>query len=132
MGHTTIAEPPDQVHPPMAPYTHGLEVAPNQRFVYISGQVPLAADGTIPDGITAQTEQAWQNLLNTLVAADMTMTDVVRLTHYIVGRAHLDGYNAARARFMGGVKPASTLLLVAGLADPAFLVEVDAVAAKPA
>lgn len=62
----------------------------------------------------------------------MAMTDVVRLTHYIVGRAQLDGYNAARARYMGGVKPASTLLLVAGLADPAFLVEVDAVAATPA
>ena len=132
MPHKPVLPPPADLHPTTGPYTHALEVAPNARWLYVSGQVPLAPDGTIPDGIAAQTAQVWQNLHRILAEADMAMADVVRLTHFIVGREHLAGYNAARAEHMGGVEPASTLLIVASLARPEFLVEVDLVAAKAA
>ena len=130
MSHTIINPPPILVHPTTGPYSHALEIQPDLRWVVVSGQVPLAPDGTIPEGIEAQTKLVWQNLIHILAEAGMDMTDVVKLTHYVTGREHLEGYNRARAEFMGDVKPASTLLLISGLARPEFLVEVDLMAAK--
>ena len=132
MQHTPITPSADAIRPPNGPYSHALAVRPDLRWVYISGQMGVAPDGSIPPDVETQTEIVWGNCVHLLEEAGMTMDDVVRVSHYIVGRENLDGYNKARARFFGDARPASTLLIVAGLALPGLLVETDMVAARPA
>ena len=58
---------------PAAAYTHAIEVSGATRTLYISGQVGVRMDGTIPDDITEQSRLAWQNLAAQLRAAGMTV-----------------------------------------------------------
>ena len=50
---------PDTIAPPVAAYSHGIEVPPNARVLYSAGQVGILPDGTTPEGIEAQTEATW-------------------------------------------------------------------------
>ena len=81
-------------------YTHGVTIEGAERRVIISGQVGITPDGTIPETGEAQIAQALANLKAVL--------------------------RTARAAMFSGEVPASTLLFVAGLADPRFVVEVEA------
>ena len=59
----------------------------------------------------------------------LRISDVVKITHFITDPANLPAYNEVRANYLGESRPTSTLLVVAGLADPKFLVEVEMIAA---
>jgi len=120
---------PKSVHEPSA-YNHAIELPPGARVLYISGQVGVAPDGTLPPDFAGQAEQALKNLAAVLEAAGMSKQDLVKVNSYVVGREHLESYRAIRGRFYGGVRPASTLLLISGLAREGGLIEIEAVAAK--
>lgn len=111
-------------------YSHAVEVAAGSRVVYLAGQMGLAPDGTLAKGIRGQTELAWTNIRNVLAAAGMEITDIVKMTHYLVRKDDFPAYREVRRKFLGGHKPAGTLLIVAALAEEDALVEVDIVAAK--
>ncbi len=128
MAHT--ARNPESVRPPGGRYSHSIEIEPGARWLYVAGQTGVAPDGGVPDGIVAQTEIAWSNLLAVLEDAGYAMGDVVQMKTFLVRREDREGYNGIRDRYLDGHRPASTFLLVSGLADPRFLVEVEAVAAK--
>lgn len=128
MAHT--ARNPDSVRPPGGRYSHSIEVEPGARWLYVAGQTGVAPDGGVPDGIVAQTELAWSNLVAVLEDAGYALEDVVQMKTFLVRREDREGYNGIRNRYLDGHRPASTFLLVSGLADPRFLVEVEAVAAK--
>src|SRR5665213_3193639 len=68
---------------PKGPYSLGVEVPPNARWLAIAGQVPLAADGSVPQGIKAQSEQVWRNILNVLESAGMGVENLVKVNHYL-------------------------------------------------
>ena len=121
---------PDGVRPPAGLYTHSVEVAPNARWLYIAGQTGMGPDGAVPDGIEAQSEIAWSNIVTILAASDMTVEDMVWMKTFLTRRDDRDGYQAVRGRYLGDVRPASTFLIVSGLANPDFLVEVEAIAAR--
>lgn len=121
---------PPNVRAPGGPYSHSVEVPAGGRHLYVAGQTGTLPDGTIPDGIEAQAEAAWTNLLNVLAGAGYKLDDVVKLQTFLVRREDRDAYNKIRSKYLGAHRPASTFLLVAGLADPRLLVEVEAVAAK--
>jgi enamine deaminase RidA (YjgF/YER057c/UK114 family) len=121
---------PGTIHPPAAHYSHATGVPPNARWLYLSGQVGAAPDGTIPDDAAAQAEICFQNIREILRAADMAPADLVRLTTYLVDLRDRAGYMAIRDRFVGSPPPGSTLLVIAGLADPRYKIEIEAVAAK--
>jgi len=128
MAH--IARNPNGVRPPGGRYSHSIEVAPGARWLYVAGQTGVAPDGSVPDGIAAQAELAWSNLAAILRESGFTMEDVVQMKTFLVRREDREGYNGVRDRFLGPHRPASTFLIVSGLADPRFLVEVEAVAAR--
>ena len=111
-------------------YSHGIEVPPNARWLYIAGQVGAGADGKPKEGVEAQTEQAWRNLKDVLAAAGMSMENVVKITTYLTDENSIAAYRAGRAEHLGNFRPASTLVIVKRLADPKWLVEVEAIAAK--
>jgi enamine deaminase RidA (YjgF/YER057c/UK114 family) len=115
---------PDTVRPPNG-YNHAIEVRNPERRVVIAGQVGMRLDGSIPDDGPAQIAQALANLTAILTATGMTTANLVKTTVFLTDRALLPAFRAERARVLGDLVPASTLLFVSGLADPRFVVEIE-------
>jgi 2-iminobutanoate/2-iminopropanoate deaminase len=109
-------------------YHYGIEVSGSVRTLYVAGQIGLCADGTIPAGIAAQAEAVFANMKAVLDEAGMTFADVVKTTVFLTSPADRAAFSEIRARYFQGAKPTSTLVYVAGLARPEFVVEVEAVA----
>ncbi len=120
----TRSNPPTVREP--AGYSHAIAIQNAERRLVISGQVGMAPDGTIPATGGGQIDQALANLRAVLDANGMTAADIVKTTVFLTDRALLGAYRAARSTFLGEHAPASTLLFVAGLADPRFVVEIEA------
>jgi 2-iminobutanoate/2-iminopropanoate deaminase len=121
---------PVKIAPPAGRYTHAIEVSPGARWLHISGQGGLAPDGSMPGDIGAQTENCYRNITAILEEAGMSFADVVKLTVYLTRESDIAGYRAARDRMIGEARPCSTLVVIARLVSPEWLVEIEAVAAK--
>ena len=111
-------------------YSQALEIPAGARLVYTAGQVGVAPDGTTAEGFAAQADQTWANVLALLAEGGMGVEDIVKITGYIVGHENFPAYAAARKKALGGVRPASTAIIVPALALTEWLVEIEAVAAK--
>lgn len=98
--------------------------------MYISGQVAQDERGQVVGrgDITAQATQVFENLRRALEAAGATFDDVVQTTVYLTDPRYRDAVRAVRTRYFTGGTPASTLLIVAGLAEPDYLLEIEAIA----
>ena len=112
---------------PLAAYSQAVEVTGATRTLYISGQLGIAADGTFPPGIAEQAEFAWHNLGAQLEAAGMTFQNIVKMTFIFADRADLAAARPAREAAMGSHHPATTVI-IAGLVNPAWKIEIEAVA----
>ena len=123
---------PSQIHPPFAPYSHGVVVPGGQRLVFCSGQLGIAADEVVPPDCDGQARICFDNIVAILAEAGMDLSNVVRINAYVTGREHLAPYMAVRNRLFEAPYPASTLMLVSGFARPEFVVEIEAIAAGPA
>jgi 2-iminobutanoate/2-iminopropanoate deaminase len=123
---------PTEVAPPASSYSHAVDVPGNYRWLHISGQIAVRPDGSIAQGAEAQLEQSWANLMAILRAARMGPEDLVKVTTFLTPTVEVALSRRVRDRHLAGEKPASTLLVVAALANPDFLCEVEAIAAKPA
>jgi reactive intermediate/imine deaminase len=100
------------------------------NVLYLSGQVALA-DGDVIVGDRdprAQAEQCFRNLSELLHAAGTDLSAVVKLTCYLTDLDSYPEYAAVKRELFSSHPPASTAVLVAGLLDERFLLEVDAVA----
>lgn len=111
-------------------YSHAVEVPPNARTLYISGQVPVAADGSTPEGIDDQVVLAFDNVQTVLAEAGMSLDDVVRVNVYLTDESYFPAFRDHRNRLFTDHKAASTAVAIAALAHPQFKVEIEAVAAK--
>ena len=111
-------------------YSQALEIQPGARLMFTAGQVGVAPDGTTADGFAAQADQTWANILALLAEGGMGVDDIVKITGYIVGHENFPAYAAARKKALGGIRPASTAIIVPALALPEWVVEIEAVAAK--
>ena len=111
-------------------YSQALEIQPGARLLFTAGQVGVAPDGTTADGFAAQADQTWANILALLAEGGMGVDDIVKITGYIVGHENFPAYAAARKKALGGIRPASTAIIVPALALPEWVVEIEAVAAK--
>ncbi len=123
---------PASIAAPFARYAHGVEVPGGARLAVTSGQLALAADGTVPEGARAQADLCFANCAAILAEAGMGPADVIRINAYVTDRAHMAGYMAARDAWLAGVArlPASTLVIVSGFTKAEFLVEVEVTAAR--
>lgn len=122
--------PADIVTPFNNAYSHGVVVPPGARVLHTAGQIGLRPDGSLPADIEGQAEQVWQNLLAILRDAGMGVTDIVKLTAFVVGSENYPAYAAARTRHIGTHKPASTAICVPALLKPEWLLEVEMIAAR--
>lgn len=124
---------PDSISPPFARYSHGVELPPGQRVVRTSGQLGLAADGSIPDDPFDQAQICFGNIDAILAEAGMGASDVMHVSAYVTDRAYMQGYMAARDAYLAACPddrlPSSTLMIVSGFTRPEFKVEVEVWAA---
>lgn len=114
--------------PPVNGYSHA--VAFSGQLVAVSGQVPLDGQGRLAgQDARAQVRQVFDNLTAALAAAGASMEHVVKLTVYLTDLADLEAFREVRDEYISLDKPpASTLVQVSGLVNPAFRVEIDALA----
>ena len=120
---------PPEVAGPFATYSHAVEVDGSTRLVFGAGQTGVASDGRTGDGIEEQATLTWENIRTVLAASDMTISNIVQLNMLLVDRADAAGAMAVRDEMLGEHRPASTLMYVAGLARPEWLIEIDYIAA---
>jgi 2-iminobutanoate/2-iminopropanoate deaminase len=123
---------PATIAPPVATgyFSHAIEVAPNARWLHISGQCGIRADGSTPADFSGQAEQTFANIRAVLEDAGMGVDNLVKLVVYILRTEDLPELRRIRNAFLGDARPAQTLVRIAGLAVPGWLIEVEAVAAK--
>ncbi len=122
-----FVERPDGL-PPVNGFSH--VVTASGTMIFISGQVPLAADGTLAgQDVSAQAEQVFRNLQGVLQSAGVDWAQVVKLTYYLTDIADLPAVRTVRDRYLQADRlPASSLVQVAALVSPAFRLEIDAIA----
>jgi enamine deaminase RidA (YjgF/YER057c/UK114 family) len=109
-------------------YAQAVEIVGPSRLLFISGQVPVGADGSTPDGFGAQCRQAWANVLAQLRTAGMDLDNVVKVTIFLARREDADENRAIRNEVLGGRRIALTVILPA-IFDAAWLIEIEALAA---
>jgi enamine deaminase RidA (YjgF/YER057c/UK114 family) len=122
---------PDGLFKPTA-YTQ-VVVAQGRRMVFISGQVSIDAQGKLvaPGDFAGQARQVFANLRSALKGAGATPADVTKIAVFVVGYTQALRPIIAEARsaiFRAGELPASTLVGVQALAEPGYLLEVEAIA----
>ena len=122
---------PEAVHPPLGGYSHAILVPAGSDMLFVAGQIGVDREGRVAEGAGAQTRQALANLRACLEAEGMSTRDIVRLTVYLTDAQHIADMRAERRAVFGSTElPTSTLLIVRALADPEYLVEIDAIAAR--
>lgn len=125
---------PPTVEQPRGPYTQAIEVSPNARTLYIAGQGGTTPDLKFKEGLAAQAEQTYRNIVHILEAAGMGPQDLVRMTTFVAsdltGRELMQPLNEARRHVLGDAKPTGATVVVKGFAVPEMLIEIDAIACK--
>jgi enamine deaminase RidA (YjgF/YER057c/UK114 family) len=122
---------PEGMAKPFANYAHVVTVEEAKKLVFCAGQVAADADGKVlpPDDFDAQARMVMANLTKALAGGGAKLSDVTKITIYIC-----NPHDVAKARriletYFGDHPPGSTLCILRGLANPNFLVEIEAVAA---
>jgi 2-iminobutanoate/2-iminopropanoate deaminase len=123
---------PLSVHEPLAGYAHQVEIVGPERVLVLSGQVGRCQDGTVPDDPIEQLDIALENVQRNLQAANMDMSDVFKITFYLVGETDAGRRREVLEAMLLGHQPCMTLLFVVALASPIYRVEVDVWASRDA
>jgi enamine deaminase RidA (YjgF/YER057c/UK114 family) len=109
-------------------YPQAVEVTGPTRWLYLSGQIPVAPDGALAADFTGQCDQVWTNIETQLAAAGMSLDNLVKVTTFLSDRSYALENREVRIRRLAGRQPALTVI-VTGIFDEAWLVEIEAVAA---
>ena len=121
---------PATIFPPYAGYAHAVEVPSGARTLYVSGLNGYEPDGTsMPADFEGQSRLVWRHLGSALASAGMTYADLVQLRFYLAS-AEDDPTNVALIREHLGDHVACRTVVVQQLLEPAWRVEVEAVAAR--
>lgn len=118
---------PSSIAAPFGGYSHGVSKG---GVVLTSGQLGLAAGGSIPASVTEQAEICFENIRAILACGGLDFSDVLRFSAFVTAREHMAPYMKVRDAMVShlAVKPASTLMIVSGFTRAEFLVEVEAAA----
>src|SRR5919199_2592579 len=118
-------QPPGLSKPPT--YTHVIRAG---NTVYIAGQTATDEQGQVvgKGDITAQATQVFENLGKALAAVGADFSRLVKITVYLTDARFREAVTQVRSRYLGQTLPASTLVVVAGLARPDLLVEIEGIA----
>ena len=121
---------PRGVHAPVGPYSHTAVVPPGMELVFISGQVGMRPDGSVPAAFAEQADVTFENIRACLEAHGLGVDSVVKLSAFLLPGQDFQALRAARERHFGAHRPTSTTVYVPELASPKFLLEIEAIAVK--
>ena len=122
---------PTTVAAPLGAYSHSVEVPAGARLIFVSGQVPVRPDGHCGTTLAEQADQVYANIVAVLAARGVPPNHIIKLTTYIAADEDAELVRQARRKHLGDHRPASTAVYVRRLVDPAWMVEIDAVALAP-
>lgn len=120
---------PDSMHKNPA-FSQAIVVEGSAKTVFVGGQNGVNAKGeVVGNDIASQSAQAFKNMITVLEAAGASLDDVIKLTIYLVqGQSLQDAYGAVQKVQQFRLAPTVSMMMVAGLANPQYLIEIDAVA----
>jgi enamine deaminase RidA (YjgF/YER057c/UK114 family) len=122
---------PAEIAKPFSNYSHVVTAEGAQKLVFCAGQVAADADGKVlpPEDFEAQAKMVMENLTNALAAGGAKISDVTKITIYICNPHDVPKARTILNSYFAGQPPASTLCILRGLANPNFLLEIEAIAA---
>lgn len=123
-------ESPD-APPAEGAYAQALRVTGADELLFVSGQVPVDTAGAVPAAFADQCHLVWRNIEAQLRAAGMGFGDIVKVTTFLSHRAYAEENSKIRRALLAGHAPALTVV-IADIFDPAWLLEVEAIAARRA
>ena len=129
----TAYQPPDSFVPAGKTYSHGIIVDGATKTLYVAGQTSRDSQGNIVcrGDAAGQTRQVLENMKKVVEGAGGRMEDIAKTTVYITDIQYREAVTKVRQEFFRGDPPANTLVVISGLADPAFLVEIEAIVPLP-
>ena len=122
---------PKTISKPFTNYAHVVTAEGAKKLVFCAGQVAADVDGEVlpPDDFGAQAKMVMQNLKNALAAGGAKLSDVTKVTIYICNPHDVPKARGILFDYFGKHPPGSTLCILRGLANPNFLLEIEAIAA---
>ncbi|HEV8536148.1 MAG TPA: RidA family protein [Candidatus Limnocylindria bacterium] len=96
------------------------------RDVYISGTAPIWPDGSCDPDPEAQAKRCFEIILEALATAGGGPADIVRTRMFITDAAYADAVGRAHAAFFADFRPAATMVVISGMLDPRWKVEIEA------
>lgn len=123
---------PDTIYTPTWQFNQAIKTT-GGSIVWVSGLIGFRPDGSMPEGIVEQSRVAFENLRAVMQSAGGDIADIVKVNVYIGEEyaRHADEIRAVRSQFFTGDYPVSTLVQVAGFANPDYLFEIEAIAVLP-
>jgi enamine deaminase RidA (YjgF/YER057c/UK114 family) len=120
---------PKALSDPRPRYSQGI-LTESGRLLFIAGQTASDKDGNVvgKGDIEAQATQVFKNIAAVLDEAGGSFDNLVMTTTYITDRKYREGYNRVRQQYDKKESPTSTLVIVSGLANPDYLIEIAGVA----
>ncbi len=113
---------------PSPGYVQAASVPAGSRLLFVSGQIPVDADGNVPGDFEAQCRQAWANVFAALEAAGMDRANIVKSTTFLSDRKYRDTNSRVRRELLGDHEPAVTVI-ICGIYEEEWLLEMEVVAA---
>lgn len=120
---------PKSLSDPRPRYSQGI-VAQGGKLLFIAGQTASDKDGNVvgKGDIEAQAKQVFENIQAVLKEAGGSLDHLALTTTYITDIKYREGYNRVRNQYYKGTPPTSTLVVVKGLANPEYLIEIAGIA----
>ena len=122
---------PEGISKPFSSYSHVVTAEGAQKLVFCAGQVAADVDGKVlpPDDFDAQAKMVMANLTKALAAGGAKLSDVTKITIYLCNPHDVPKARGLLQTYFEGHPPGSTLCILRGLANPNFLLEIEAIAA---
>lgn len=108
-------------------YSQAYESVGASRRLYISGQIPIGRDGQLPKTFREQARLVWANVIAQLLAAEIKIENLVKVTIFLSDRKYATENREARQTALGSHAPALTVI-IADIFDEAWLLEIEAIA----
>ena len=120
----------ETTYKPPSNYAQGIVHSASAERIVIAGQLGLRPDGVPEDGLEAQMERAWRNVLGVMAAGGFEPKHLIRAVIYCTVPGQVAVYRRIRDEVLDGHLCVCTYIEIAGLTAPEHLVEIEAEAVK--